>query len=144
MPPITGVGSKVRRWDAATSTWEELGEIKRVSGPTKTRATEDTTTLNTTGGYRTFTGGFRDGGQLTLECNYTRDAYDKLNNDFEDDTPANYEVLLPDEENTSIEFSGLVTELPLEIPEGVVTFTCNIKISGIITMESGSGPSPGV
>lgn len=137
---IAGVGTKFMRWDAATSTWEALAEINSISGPTKTRDFIDVTSLDSTGGYREFIAGFRDGGTVTLNMNFTRSTYDKMNDDFEDDDAQNYEIILPDDDVTSFEFSGLVTELPLEITtDDKVTANVTIKVNGQVTVNSGSG-----
>ena len=141
---ISGVGTQFRRWNTASGTWETLAEIKSVTGPGMSRATLDTTNLDTAGGYRTFIGSFRDGGTVSLSMNFTRTTYEQMLDDFEDDDPQNYEVVLPDDETTTLEFEGLVTELPLSIPEGVVTADVTIKISGAVSLDSGSGPSAGV
>ena len=56
----------------------------------------------------------------------------------------NYEIVLPDAENTTLEFEGLVTELPLTVPaDDKVTADVTIQITGEVTLNSGSGPSPG-
>jgi len=137
---IAGVGTKFMRWDANTSTWEALAEINSISGPTKTRDFIDVTSLDSTGGYREFIAGFRDGGTVTLNMNFTRSTYDKMNDDFEDDDAQNYEIILPDDDVTSFEFSGLVTELPLEITtDDKVTANVTIKVNGQVTVNSGSG-----
>jgi len=137
---IAGVGTKFMRWDADTSTWEALAEINSISGPTKTRDFIDVTSLDSTGGYREFIAGFRDGGTVTLNMNFTRSTYDKMNDDFEDDDAQNYEIILPDDDVTSFEFSGLVTELPLEITtDDKVTANVTIKVNGQVTINSGSG-----
>ena len=125
-------GVEFRRWDSATGSWEQVSEITSIVGPNMTRTTLDTTTLDTTGGYMTFIGGLRDPGGLTLGMNFTRDAYETMLTDFEDD------------DNTTIEFEGLVTELPLNMSSNIlITCDITIKASGQITIESGSGPSAG-
>lgn len=135
---IAGVGAKFRRWSG--SAWESIGEVNNISGPTMTREFIDTTSLDTSGGYRTFITGFRDAGTLTFSMNFNRDDYDTLKSDFESDTLQDYEVVLPDADDTSLEFQGLVTEIPLSIPpDDKVTVDVTIKISGEVTVESGSG-----
>lgn len=133
-----GVGTEFRRWSG--SAWVRITEVKSISGPGKTRDFIDVTSLDSTGGYREFITGFRDGGTVQLTCNFTRTAFDLMNDDFEDDTAHDYEIVLPDDENTSFEFSGLVTEVPLDInPDDAITFTVTIKVSGQVTTNSGSG-----
>ncbi|OQY11126.1 MAG: hypothetical protein B6I31_05500 [Desulfobacteraceae bacterium 4572_19] len=143
MGTITGVGTKFRRWDAnATSSggaWEEIGEITGIDGPGKSRDTVETTTLSVEDGYRTFIGALRDGGEVALSMNFTAATYAIMNEDFESDTPGNYEIVLPDEEETSFEFVGLVTNLPLAIPlDDKITCDTTIKISGKPVINSGA------
>lgn len=135
---IAGVGTKFRRWNG--SNWVDIAEINSITGPGKTRDTIDVTSLDSTAGYREFIGGFRDGGTVSLPMNFTRDTYDLMNTDFESDDLQNYEIFLPDDESTSFEFEALVTELGLAIPaDDKVTADVSLKISGQVTINSGSG-----
>lgn len=136
-----GLGTLFRRWNTTSGTWVNLAEIKTITGPTMSRETLDTTTLDTTGGDRTFVAGMRTAGTISLNMNFTRDAYETMKDDFESDTEQNYEILLPDDDVTTLEFAGLVTECPLSVPEGLITFDCTIQISGTLSIESGSGSS---
>ena len=135
-----GVGTTFRRWDGTN--WVEIAEIKQITGPRKTRTTIDVTSLDSTGGYNEFIGGFRDGGTVVLAMIFRRDTYEIMDGDFESNVLRNYEIYLPDDEFTSIEFEGLVTELPLEIaPDDAITTNVTIKVSGQPVMNSGSGSS---
>lgn len=141
---IAGVGTQFRRWNSETPAWESIAQINNIDGPGMTRDIIDTTALDTVGGYRTFITGFRNSGTITLEMNFTRDTYEIMKGDFELAAAQNYEVILPDEDNTSLEFEGLVTECPLTIPPGdKVTARVVIQITGQVNLNSGSGPSPG-
>lgn len=141
---IAGVGTEFRRWNSGTGVWDTIAEINSIEGPGMTRDVIDTTALDTVGGYRTFIAGFRNAGTITLEMNFTRDNYETMKTDFESDTEQNYEIILPDADTTTLEFAGLVTELPLsDPPDDKVTATVVIQISGPVTLESGSGPSAG-
>lgn len=141
---ISGVGTLFRRWNSTTGAWENIAEITNITGPGMSRESIDTTALDTDGGYRTFITGFRNAGTVTLAMNFRRDEYETMKTDFESDDLQNYEIVLPDDDNTSLEFEGLVTELPLAIPpDEKVTADVTIQISGQVNLESGSGPSPG-
>lgn len=138
---ISGVGTVLRRWDGV-SAWGNLAEVNSIKGPGMTRDTIDVTSLDSTGGYREFIGGFRDGGTLTFSMNFTRANYDLMKADFESDDMGHYELVLPDGDQTSIEFEGVVTECPLTIPmDDKVTIDVTIKISGEPTVNSGSNTS---
>jgi len=137
---ISGVGTVFQRWNG--STWVKLAEVNSISGPSMTRDFIDVTSLDSTGGFREFITGFRDGGTVSLTMNFTRTTYDVVFADFEDDEPHYYEIVLPDDVNTSFEFCGYVTELPLEIPtDDKITANVTIKVSGKVTVNSGSGSS---
>lgn len=137
---IAGVGTKFRRWNGVN--WVDIAEINSIAGPNKSRDTIDVTSLDSTGGYREFIGGFRDGGSVTLPMNFTRATYELMNSDYESDVLRNYEILLPDAEGTSFEFEALVTELGLGIPaDDKVTADVTLKVSGQVVTNSGSGSS---
>lgn len=133
-----GVGTKFyREDDGSSSTFTAIAEINSISGPTMSRGTIDTTSLDTTGGYRTFIGGFRDAGEITLEMNFTLAGYLLLKSDFESALQKAYQIVLPDTNETTFDFNGFVTALPLNIsPDDKITASCTIKISGTVTVSS--------
>ena len=137
---ISGVGTRFRRWGGAA--FADLAEINSITGPGMTRDTIDVTSLDSTGGYREFITGFRNAGTISLAMNFTRASYELMLTDFDSDTASYYEILLPDDDNTSIEFEGLVTELPLTIPpDDKVTADVTIQITGQVVMNSGADSS---
>jgi predicted secreted protein len=137
---VAGVGTVIQRWNTSTGNWDKLAEVNSISGPTMTRDFIDVTSLDSTGGYREFITGFRDAGTVTLNMNFTRTSYDLMKADFENDTAQNYEIVLSDTVNTSFEFEGLVTEIPLEVPtDDKITVSVTIKLTGAVTVNSGSG-----
>ncbi len=127
---ISGIGTAFKRWNTAAVVWEAIANITNINGPTAKRDTFDTTTLDTEGGYRTFISGLRDAGEITMSMNFTRDGFDKIFLDFISDEPCKYEIILSDDDITSVYFNGLVTGMPIKIPEGVVSIETTIKISG--------------
>lgn len=138
---IAGVGTVVQKWDGA-SAWDVIAEVSNISGPTMSRELIDVTSLDSTGGYREFIAGFRDAGTVVLSMNFTRAGLDIFKTDFEDDTAQNYEIVLPDDDATSLEFEGLVQEMPLTIPaDSQITMEVTIKITGEVTVNSGANSS---
>ncbi len=134
---IAGVGTLFRRWDG--SNWVNVAEINSITGPGMSRDTIDVTSLDSTGGYREFIAGFRNAGTVALAMNFTRATYELMKDDFESNTLQNYEIVFPDLENTTIEFEGLVTEVPLTIPaDDKVTANTTIQISGAVAINSGA------
>jgi predicted secreted protein len=135
---ISGVGTVFSRSDMATPTpaFTAVAEINGITGPGMTRETIDVTSLDSTGGYREFIAGFRDAGTIVLNMNFTAAGFLAFKADFEADTPVDYKIVMPDTDDTTFSFSGLVTELPVEIPkDDKVTMNVTIKISGQVTMS---------
>ena len=132
---VSGVGTVFNRWSG--SAWVPQAEINSITGPGMSRDTIDVTSLDSTGGYREFITGFRNAGTVTLSMNFTRTTYEQMKDDFESDTAQNYQIDLPDIENTSLDFEGLVTELPLTIPpDDKITVEVTIQISGEVALSS--------
>jgi len=131
---IAGVGTIFLRAGVA------LAEVTSITGPGMTREQIDVTSLDSDGGYREFIAGFRDGGTVTLNMNFTASTFALILADFDSDVLQSYEIILPDAALTSLDFMGLVTELPLSIPtDDKVTVDVTIKISGRVTSNSGTG-----
>lgn len=139
---IAGVGTVFNRWDPTSGSaggWKKIAEINNITGPGMSRDTIDTTTFDTASGYRTFITGFRNAGTMTLAMNFTQATYLQMKADFESDTAVSYQIILPDTEQTVIEFDGLVTEIPLTIPtDDKITADVTIQISGPVDVFKGS------
>lgn len=128
---VAGVGAVFTRDSVA------IAEIRNITGPGMTRDFIDVTNLDSTGGFREFIGGFRDGGELTFSMNFTVDGYGELLADYNSDTAQSYELILPDSGATTFSFSGYVTNLPLNItPDDAMTCDVTIKITGEVSMAS--------
>jgi predicted secreted protein len=135
---IAGVGTVFNREnDGSSGVFTAIAEINSITGPGMTRDFIDVTSLDSTGGYREFIGGFRDGGQVTLNMNFTRDGYEQMRLDFTDDDSVNYQIILPDTSNTTLDFAAFVTDLPLSItPDDKVTVDVTLKVTGEVTLTS--------
>ncbi len=128
---FSGVGTVFKRNSVA------VAEVNSISGPNITRGTIDVTSLDSTGGYREFIGGFRDGGEVTLNMNFTLDSYDDFKVDIEASTLKTYSIELPDTNTTTFSFSALVTSLGMAVPmDDKVTSDVTLKISGQVTLAS--------
>lgn len=136
---VSGLGTRVLRWNSEGSAgWEDIAEVSNASGPGMTRDFIEVTSFQSAGGYREFIAGFRDGGTVSLTMNFVSSSYMLMKNDFEEDSPQYYQIVLPDTNNTSLVFPGLVTELPLEIPtDDKITANVTIKIVGYVEVSKG-------
>ena len=103
------------------------------------RDTIEVTSFDSVDGYKEFIGGLRDAGSFTLTMNFLRASYELMKDDFESDTKQNYKIVVPDTDQTTLEFEGLVTELPLNFDVAdKVTMDVGIQISGKVDLYDGS------
>lgn len=139
--PMSGVGTKFYKWSG--SAWGIVAQINSISGPGMSRETIDVTTLDSVGGYREFISGIRNPGQVQLGMNFTATTYAAMKADFESDTMQNYKIELPDTAKTTLEFEGLVMEMPLSIEVAdKISADVTIQISGKVEMYDGSSGGP--
>ena len=128
---FSGVGT-VFKIDTAT-----VAEVNSIAGPNITRSVIDVTSLDSTDGYREYIGGFRDGGELTLNMNFTRDTYDDFKDLIELDESETFSIELPDTGTTTFTITGWVTGVSMAVPfDDKVTSDVSIKIDGPVTMAS--------
>ena len=135
---IAGVGTSFKRSDGASSpSFVAIAEVNSIDGPNMSRDTIDVTSLDSTGGYREFIGGFRDGGEISLEMNFTFAGYEAMKTDFESSDKQDYQIVMPDAGNTTFDLSGFVSSIGMAVPtDDKVTATVTIKISGQVTLSS--------
>lgn len=133
---ISGQGTRFEREDGGS--FSAIARVYNINGPGMSRDIIETTTYDSQG-WREKIGGLRDGGTITFTLNFARSTYLIFKGDFENDEPVNYRIVLPDEDETTLTFSGLVTELPLSIPEGDrITCDVTIEISGKVEDDAES------
>ena len=134
---ISSIGALLRKYTGAA--WASVGEVTTLSGPNMSKESIDVTSLASTGGYREYIPGLRTPGTLTFTMNFNRTDYETMKTDFESDEASDYELILPDTEKTTLEFSAFVTDLPLNLDPGS-QITCNVtfQITGPVVVNSGS------
>jgi len=132
---IAGVGTTFERWSG--SAWQFIAEINAIEGPTMDKENIEVTALDTDGGYDEFITGFMEGGTLTLNMNFSRSGYELMKQDFEIDVARDYRITLPDDEDTTLEFEGLVIEIPLTMEaEDKLTADVTIQVTGEVAIAS--------
>lgn len=133
---ISGVGATFKR-ETSSATFTAVAEVRNITGPGMTRDFIDVTNLDSTGGFREFITGFRDGGELTFSMNFSFAGYDALFTDYSSDDSVNYQVVLGDTGATTLDFAGYVTNLPLNVvPDDAVTVDVTVKITGAVVLSS--------
>lgn len=135
---FAGVGTQFKRGNGASpEVFTAIAEVNNITGPNKSRGTIDVTSLDSTGGYREFIASFRDPGEVQLNMNFTLAGFNDMNDDFESDSSVNYQIVLPDTGNTTLEFAAFVTALGMAVPmDDKVTMTVTLKVTGVVTLET--------
>lgn len=134
-----GVGTSLKRSadDSSASTYTAISEVNSISGPNMSREMIDTTSLDTSGGYRTFIPSFRDGGEVTLACNFDRDNYITFLTDFQSSSITYWQIVFPDTGATTFEFAAYVSALGQSTPnDDKLTMDVTLKISGEMEVSS--------
>lgn len=134
-------GSSLQMGDGATPTenFTTVAEVKDITPPPFSRDSIEVTNQDSSGGWREFIAGWRDGGELTFEVNWlptnaTQDQNTGLVAQFLDDDNHNYRVILPDAIAT-ISFAGHITNIEGDLPlEDAGTASVTIKVSGAVTI----------
>jgi predicted secreted protein len=135
---FAGVGTQFKRGTGATAeTFVAIAEVNSINGPGMEKQQIEVTSLDSTGGWREYIGGFKDGGELTLEMNFTYASYDILFGDFEDTDSHNYQIALSDTTASTFAFAGVVTGCPISVTaDDKVTATITIKLTGPVTLTA--------
>ncbi len=140
-----GIGSIMRRWNGTPpGAWENIAQITNIAAAGISVDMLEDTSLDNIDRYKTFVAGMIDPGEVTLSLNFTRDEYEQMKADAENQSNQNYEIVLSDVDNTSFEFEAHVSSLSFTLePNGIITSECVMQVSGKTNLESGSGPSEG-
>jgi predicted secreted protein len=138
-PAYFGQGVELQMGDGTTPTevFTTIPGVQSFDGPGRTRDTVDVTSHSSTGGYREFIAGLKDGGEISATYNviFADVTQLALEDAFDSPDAVNWRVVYPmspDEEY--YEFAGLVTDTTPSNPiDAQVTKQLTIKITGPVT-----------
>lgn len=128
--------------DGATPTegFDTIPGVGSITGPGQTRDTIDVTSHSSSGGYREYIGGLRDGGELSFDLFWlwTDDTQNALEDAYNSDDTVNFRVVYDFTPNDEYDqFAGLVTDLSKASPvDGAATRSCTIKITGPVSRDT--------
>lgn len=111
-----------------------VAELTSVSGLELKTDTIDVTALDNAGGFRSFIGGFKDGGEVSVSGffnpNDTNGQY-SLYTLFGTSAVTSFSIVFPSTMGAQWNFSGIVTGITTSADlEDTVKFECKIKVSG--------------
>lgn len=111
-----------------------IAGLTSIGAPEKSADTLDTTTLDSDGGYRTFIGGFKDGGEVAISGYFDPSDVGQtaLDTAFESGDLTDFQIIFPSDLGASWSFDGVVTNYKggnAELEE-LVAFEATIKVSG--------------
>jgi len=137
MTNINAFGTKLRR-GSATGT-----AVAQVTGISigLSADTIDVTSHDSTGGWREYLGGLKDGGEVTLELNFDPvgathdDVTGGLLDDFASGTSVSWVVTFSDAATSTWAFSAIPVGFELDAPiDDKLTASATLKITGVVTL----------
>lgn len=121
-----------------------IANLTGISGPNLSADTIDVTTHDSADGFREFIGGLKDGGEISLEGNFTDAAAANvlitLFSSGEVTSGATLTVPSTDTSGTAIlTFDGIVTGYEIDAPhDDKITFSATIKVTGKPVLTEGA------
>lgn len=134
------LGTKLKKGTGVSAV--TVGGLTSIDGLDLTAETLDTTTLDSDGGYRTFTGGFKDGGEVSVSGYFMPEegeGQDELYAAFEAGGAEQYSIEFPPELAAKWEFSAVVVGFKTGADlEDLLSFEATLKVSGKPTLTIGA------
>ena len=144
------VGTIIQYFNKTDSSWESLGGVSDISGPDFSKDEIEVTALDTSGGFKSYIGGLKDAGNMTLEMNFTQasfailfDIFLKEGDDGEfwfavilndpprDDDDVTDRTASPQQTRSAFWFQASINQTPIRASAGDrVTATVTLRISG--------------
>lgn len=111
-----------------------IAELTSIGGLELSKDTIETTTLDSVEGWRTFIGGLKDGGEVSLGGYFNpadTNGQNAMYVAFNDDSEQDFTILFPAKLGASWNFKGIVTGFSTgaELEDGI-SFEATIKVSG--------------
>lgn len=131
-------GTKLKRGGTAGTA---VAQVTNISGPGISVDTYDVTSHDSTGKWREFVSGLKDGGEISLDLNFDpagatqKAAAGGLLFDMTAGTSTSYALVFSDSATTSWTFSAFVTAFEPAAPhDGKLSATCTLKITANPTL----------
>jgi len=124
--------SILRKFDPTGDFWMDIAYVNAIELPVPEPI--KISSIDSGIGYREFIAGYRRSTTLSIDAAFSNGTWDIIQSDFESDIAQKYEILIPD--LTSIEFEGLITEIPLTVPvDDGIGCTILFAITGAVSLN---------
>lgn len=117
----------------------DVAELSNISGPSESMDPIDLTSHDSSGSFKEFVAGLRDGGEISIEGNFIKgdaDGQIAMHTDFQSGQARAWIIKHPAWVDTSAEYpqiaaNGLITAFEMTFPDdGKIGFTATIKVTG--------------
>jgi predicted secreted protein len=132
---------KIGDGGSPSESFTTIAEVKSITGPGLTSDSLDVTTHDTSDGYREFIQGLKDGGTLDFDINFVptlaeHDASTGLLSMYDDGDRHNFQMVFPDDSETTWTIPGFVQNFSINAPvDDVLSASVSIKVSGKPTLS---------
>ena len=135
MKVISGVGTELHKFDYTN--WVKLANVTNISWDGISRELLEVTSIKSVEDWKEYTTGYMDGGTVQLTLNFTRDSYDSVAADMFNAESMHYKIIIPDENGTTFDFLGFITETPIDIStDKQITMTVTLKITSKVYLSN--------
>ncbi len=136
----SGGGSKLQIGDGAgPEVFTDLGEVRDINGPDRTKDTDDATHMQSDNGYSESISTLLHGGSVTADLNFNPGSttYATLVTAMEDPDPTNFRLVLPAATAKRFAFAAHVTALGSVQPfAGRMSLSVTLQITGKPVFEA--------
>lgn len=132
---VSGVGTELHKFDYTN--WVKLANVTNISWDGISRELLEVTSIKSVEDWKEYTTGYMDGGTVQLTLNFTRDSYDYVAEDMFNAESMHYKIIIPDENGTTFDFLGFITETPIDIStDKQITMTVTLKITSKVYLSN--------
>ena len=127
-------GTLLKMGDGLTpESFTTIAEVADIGGPSFSRESIETTSHDSTGGYREFIPGLREGGEVTFTINFMPEdaTHVAAIAQFDDDSVHNWELVYPILPSKKWVFAAFLTKFDTKAPVGEkLSADLTLKVSG--------------
>lgn len=119
-----------------------VGGLTSIGGVEISAETSDVTTLDNTTGYKEYVGGFKDGGEVSLEgfLDGADAGQDAMYKAIDDQVAHKFSLVFPEAIGKTWSFNGLVTKFATSVAlNDGIKFSASVKVSGKPELAATSG-----